>query len=32
LEDLRAYAIQNGEPAVTSGRQEYIENILNRYI
>ncbi len=32
LEDLRAYAIQNGEPAVSSGRQEYIENLINRYI
>jgi xylose isomerase len=32
LEDLRNYAAQNGEPAVTSGRQEYLENIVNRYI
>jgi len=32
LEDLRAYAIQHGEPAVTSGRQEFIENIINRHI
>jgi xylose isomerase len=32
LEDLRAYAIQNGEPKVASGRQEYIENLINRYI
>jgi xylose isomerase len=32
LEDLRAYAIQNGEPKVSSGRQEYIENLINRYI
>ncbi len=32
LEDLRTFAIANGEPAVTSGRQEYLENILNRYI
>jgi len=32
LEDLRAYAIQNGEPAVSSGKQEYIENLINRYI
>jgi xylose isomerase len=32
LEDLRAYAIQNGEPAVTSGKQEYLENMINRYI
>ena len=32
LEELRAYAIENGEPAVTSGKQEYVENIINRYI
>jgi len=32
LEDLRNYASENGEPAVTSGRQEYLENIINRYI
>jgi xylose isomerase len=32
LEDLRAYAIQNGEPKLASGRQEYIENLINRYI
>lgn len=32
LEDLRNYAIENGEPAVTSGKQEYLENIINRFI
>lgn len=32
LEDLKAYASENGEPALTSGRQEYMENIINRYI
>jgi xylose isomerase len=32
LEDLRAYALENGEPAVVSGRQEYMENIINRYL
>ena len=32
LEDLRAYAIENGEPAVRSGRQEWLENIINRVI
>ena len=32
LEDLRAYAIENGEPAPASGKQEYIENLINRYI
>ena len=32
LEDLRAVAAGNGEPAVKSGKQEYMENIINRYI
>jgi xylose isomerase len=32
LEDLRNYAIANGEPKVISGKQEYIENLINRYI
>ena len=32
LEDLRQYAIENGEPQVRSGKQEWIENIVNRYI
>lgn len=32
MEDLRAYAIENGEPAVKSGKQEYMENIISRYI
>lgn len=32
LEDLRDYAIENGEPAIISGRQEYLENIINRFI
>ena len=32
LEDLRAYAIENGEPKTTSGKQEYLENLINRYI
>ena len=32
LEDLRTYALENGEPAVISGRQEYFENIINRYL
>lgn len=31
LEDLRNYAVKNGEPKTTSGRQEYFENIINRY-
>jgi len=32
LEDLRAYAVENGEPTPISGQQELIENIINRYI
>ncbi len=32
LEDLREYAIKNGEPEIKSGRQEYLENIINRFI
>jgi xylose isomerase len=32
LEDLRAYAIENGEPKTISGKQEYLENLINRYI
>jgi xylose isomerase len=32
LEELREYAIEQGEPATISGRQEYMENLINRYI
>ena len=32
LEELRKFAIENGEPQVRSGRQEWLENIINRYI
>lgn len=32
LEDLRQYAIENGEPETKSGRQEWLENIINRYL
>lgn len=32
LEELRAYAIENGEPKVISGKQEYLENLINRFI
>jgi xylose isomerase len=32
LEDLRNHAIATGEPALTSGKQELFENMLNRYI
>ncbi|MEN9685188.1 MAG: xylose isomerase [Bacteroidota bacterium] len=32
LEALRDFAVANGEPAVTSGKQEYLENLVNRFI
>src|SRR4029079_5764577 len=32
LEELRRYAVENGEPEVKSGRQEYLENIINRFL
>lgn len=32
LEDLRNIAAAAGEPAVNSGKQEYLENLINRYI
>ncbi|MFW2475719.1 MAG: xylose isomerase [Sediminibacterium sp.] len=32
LEDLRNYAVSKGEPATASGKQEYLENLINRYI
>jgi xylose isomerase len=32
LEALRQYAIDHGEPDTISGKQEYLENIINRFI
>ena len=32
LEDLRDFAIANGEPKMISGKQEWLENIINQYI
>jgi xylose isomerase len=32
LEDLRAFAIEKGEPSKISGKQEWLENIINQYI
>jgi xylose isomerase len=32
LEDLRSYALEVGEPAQISGKQEYFENLINRFI
>ncbi len=32
FEKLEAYTLKNGEPKITSGRQEMLENMLNEYI
>lgn len=32
LDDLKAYAISNGEPKTRSGKQEWLENLINRFI
>ena len=32
LEELREIAFKNGEPTSTSGKQEWLENIINYYI
>lgn len=32
LDDLRNYAAEHGEPETRSGRQEWMENLINRYI
>jgi xylose isomerase len=32
LEDLRAHAFEVGEPTQISGKQEYFENLINRFI
>lgn len=32
LQDLREFAIAHGEPKVVSGKQEYLENLINRFI
>jgi xylose isomerase len=32
LENLREYAVANGEPKLQSGRQEWLENMINQYI
>jgi xylose isomerase len=32
LDSLRAYALENGEPQTRSGKQEWLENIINRYL
>ncbi len=32
LEELRTLAHKNGEPQLISGRQEYLENLINKFI
>jgi len=32
LEDLRRYAVENGEPEMRSGKQELYEQLINFYI
>lgn len=32
FEELEAYTLENGDPEPTSGRQEYLENLINAYI
>ena len=32
LEDLRNFAVEKGEPEMKSGKQEYMENTINRFI
>jgi xylose isomerase len=32
LEDLREYAVKQGEPQQRSGRQEWVENVINDFI
>ena len=32
LEDLKSIALKSGEPEVKSGKQEYLENLINRFI
>jgi len=32
MEELREYAFKNGEPKQVSGKQEWLENIINQYL
>ena len=32
LEDLRLIAVNQGEPRQISGKQEWLENLINQYI
>jgi xylose isomerase len=32
LEDLEAFTLENGEPLLASGRQEFLENLINEFL
>ena len=32
LEEIEAYALKTPEPVTASGKQEYLEQLINRYI
>lgn len=32
FDELEAWVLEKGEPALTSGRQEYLENLVNTYL
>ena len=32
LEELRDFALENGEPVQRSGKQELMENLVNRFL
>jgi xylose isomerase len=32
LEDLRSFTIEQGEPQLRSGKQEWLESLINQYI
>ena len=32
FEELEAYTLENGEPLLASGRQEFLENLVNEFL
>jgi xylose isomerase len=32
FKELEAYALSNGEPTLDSGRQEFLENLINEFV
>jgi len=32
LEELEAFTLENGEPLLASGRQEFLENLINEFL